>query len=47
VTDWCAEPADALAGLARVRGTKNPDLEAVRRLEPALDAFRELLEAAA
>jgi ABC-type Fe3+-hydroxamate transport system substrate-binding protein len=30
------EPADALAGLARVRGTKNPDLEAVRRLEPDL-----------
>jgi ABC-type Fe3+-hydroxamate transport system substrate-binding protein len=36
VTDWCTEPADALAGLARVRGTKNPDLEAVRRLEPDL-----------
>ena len=31
VTDWCSEPAAALAGLARVRGTKNPDLEAVRR----------------
>jgi ABC-type Fe3+-hydroxamate transport system substrate-binding protein len=36
VTDWCVEPADALAGLARVRGTKNPDLEAIRRLEPDL-----------
>ena len=24
VTDWCLEPADALAGLPRVRGTKNP-----------------------
>jgi ABC-type Fe3+-hydroxamate transport system substrate-binding protein len=36
VTDWCSEPAAALAGLARVRGTKNPDLEAVRRLEPDL-----------
>jgi ABC-type Fe3+-hydroxamate transport system substrate-binding protein len=36
VTDWCVEPADAVAGLARVRGTKNPDLEAVRRLEPDL-----------
>jgi ABC-type Fe3+-hydroxamate transport system substrate-binding protein len=36
VTDWCAEPADALAGLARVRGTKNPDLEAVRALAPDL-----------
>jgi ABC-type Fe3+-hydroxamate transport system substrate-binding protein len=36
VTDWCVEPAEALAGLARVRGTKNPDLAAVRRLEPDL-----------
>ena len=36
VTDWCAEPAQALAGLARVRGTKNPDLAAIRRLEPDL-----------
>jgi ABC-type Fe3+-hydroxamate transport system substrate-binding protein len=36
VTDWCVEPADSLDGLARVRGTKNPDLGAVRRLEPDL-----------
>jgi ABC-type Fe3+-hydroxamate transport system substrate-binding protein len=36
VTDWCVEPADAVAGLARVRGTKNPDLAAIRRLEPDL-----------
>ena len=36
VTDWCLEPADALAGLARVRGTKNPDLAAIRGLEPDL-----------
>ena len=36
VTDWCLEPADALAGLARVRGTKNPDLAAIRALEPDL-----------
>jgi ABC-type Fe3+-hydroxamate transport system substrate-binding protein len=36
VTDWCTEPAGALAGVARVRGTKNPDLEAIRRLEPDL-----------
>jgi ABC-type Fe3+-hydroxamate transport system substrate-binding protein len=36
VTDWCAEPAGALDRLARVRGTKNPDLEAIRRLEPDL-----------
>ena len=36
VTDWCLEPAEALAGLARVRGTKNPDLAAIRGLEPDL-----------
>ena len=34
VTDWCVEPAGALDGLARVRGTKNPDLAAVRGLAP-------------
>ncbi len=31
-TDWCTHPADL--GAARVRGTKNPDLAAVRALEP-------------
>jgi ABC-type Fe3+-hydroxamate transport system substrate-binding protein len=36
VTDWCVEPAGALAGLTRVRGTKNPDLAVVRGLEPDL-----------
>jgi ABC-type Fe3+-hydroxamate transport system substrate-binding protein len=36
VTDWCAEPAGALHGLTRVRGTKNPDLTAIRELEPDL-----------
>ena len=36
VTDWCAEPAGALDGLARVRGTKNPDLTAIRGLAPDL-----------
>jgi ABC-type Fe3+-hydroxamate transport system substrate-binding protein len=36
VTDWCVEPAAALEGLARVRGTKNPDLAAIRALEPDL-----------
>ena len=36
VTDWCVEPAGALDGLARVRGTKNPDLTAIRGLEPDL-----------
>jgi ABC-type Fe3+-hydroxamate transport system substrate-binding protein len=36
VTDWCAEPAEVVAGLPKVRGTKNPDLAAVRALEPDL-----------
>jgi ABC-type Fe3+-hydroxamate transport system substrate-binding protein len=36
VTDWCVEPAAALEGLTRVRGTKNPDLAAIRALEPDL-----------
>ena len=36
VTDWCVEPAGALEGLTRVRGTKNPDLAAIRALEPDL-----------
>jgi ABC-type Fe3+-hydroxamate transport system substrate-binding protein len=31
-TDWCTHPADL--AVARVRGTKNPDLAAVRALEP-------------
>ena len=31
-TDWCTHPADL--DVARVRGTKNPDLEAVRALRP-------------
>ncbi|MGH3423169.1 MAG: helical backbone metal receptor, partial [Nocardioidaceae bacterium] len=33
-TDWCAEPADL--GVARVRGTKNPDVDAVMALDPDL-----------
>lgn len=34
-TDWCTHPADLEAhGTTRVRGTKNPDLAAVRALEP-------------
>jgi ABC-type Fe3+-hydroxamate transport system substrate-binding protein len=36
VTDWCVEPAGALEGLTRVRGTKNPDLATIRALEPDL-----------
>ncbi|MEU6719900.1 helical backbone metal receptor [Nonomuraea sp. NPDC046802] len=31
-TDWCSHPADL--DVARVRGTKNPDLEAVMALRP-------------
>lgn len=36
-TDWCTHPGDLGArGVRRVRGTKNPDLAAVRALEPDL-----------
>ena len=33
-TDWCTHPADL--DVARVRGTKNPDLAAIRSLSPDL-----------
>ncbi|GAA1929119.1 helical backbone metal receptor [Streptomyces sodiiphilus] len=33
-TDWCSEPAGLY--VTRVRGTKNPDLEAITGLEPDL-----------
>ena len=34
-TDWCTHPADLEArGVVRVRGTKNPDLAAIRALAP-------------
>jgi len=33
-TDWCTHPGDL--DVARVRGTKNPDLRAVERLSPDL-----------
>jgi ABC-type Fe3+-hydroxamate transport system substrate-binding protein len=33
-TDWCTHPADL--DVARVRGTKNPDLTAIRALSPDL-----------
>jgi len=36
VTDRCIHPADALAGVARVRGTKNPDVAAIAALAPDL-----------
>lgn len=36
VTDWCIHPADRVARLPRVGGTKNPKLEAIERLAPDL-----------
>src|SRR3954464_10703968 len=34
-TDWCTHPADLDETIeARVRGTKNPDLDAIRALRP-------------
>jgi ABC-type Fe3+-hydroxamate transport system substrate-binding protein len=36
VTEWCVHPADAVAPLAKVGGTKNPDLAAIRALRPDL-----------
>ena len=36
VTDWCVHPADALAGLPRVGGTKDPDVAAIAKLRPGL-----------
>lgn len=36
VTDYCVRPANSVKLLPRVGGTKNPDIEAVIRLEPDL-----------
>lgn len=36
VTDWCVHPAQGVARLPRVRGTKNPDVEAIAALRPDL-----------
>ncbi|MFU8840864.1 MAG: helical backbone metal receptor [Nitriliruptoraceae bacterium] len=36
VTEHCVEPTGAFAGARRVRGTKNPDLAAIRALAPDL-----------
>ncbi|WP_327309524.1 helical backbone metal receptor [Streptomyces sp. NBC_01298] len=36
VTDWCTHPAAALEGVARVGGTKNPDVRAIAELRPDL-----------
>jgi len=35
-TDYCVHPADALAGVPRVGGTKNPDVERICALAPDL-----------
>jgi len=34
VTKFCVEPADAVASIEKIGGTKNPDLRAIARLEP-------------
>jgi ABC-type Fe3+-hydroxamate transport system substrate-binding protein len=36
VTDYCVHPASKVAGLPRIGGTKNPDLGAIRALQPDL-----------
>lgn len=36
VTDWCIHPSDLPPALARVRGTKNPDVDAIVALAPDL-----------
>ncbi|MBO9326591.1 MAG: ABC transporter substrate-binding protein, partial [Roseiflexus sp.] len=36
VTDYCIEPAAALAGVPRIRGTKNPDRARIVALQPDL-----------
>jgi len=36
VTDWCVHPADAVARLPKVGGTKNPSLDRIRELCPDL-----------
>jgi len=36
VTDWCVHPADGVAALPRLGGTKNPDQQAIVGLAPDL-----------
>ncbi len=36
VTTYCTHPIDSVAGITKVGGTKDPDLEAIERLEPDL-----------
>ena len=34
VTKFCVEPAEGVAAIAKIGGTKNPDLRAIAKLEP-------------
>ena len=36
VTDWCVHPADAVASVPKLGGTKNPNLSAIVALRPEL-----------
>jgi ABC-type Fe3+-hydroxamate transport system substrate-binding protein len=36
LTEWCVHPADAVARIQKVGGTKNPDLAAIEALRPDL-----------
>jgi ABC-type Fe3+-hydroxamate transport system substrate-binding protein len=36
VTEWCIHPAGDVAGLPKLGGTKNPDVEGIARLAPDL-----------
>ena len=36
VTKFCVEPAEAVASITKVGGTKNPDIRAILKLEPQL-----------
>jgi ABC-type Fe3+-hydroxamate transport system substrate-binding protein len=36
LTEWCVHPADAVARIRKVGGTKNPDLAAIESLRPDL-----------
>ena len=36
ITKFCVEPAEAVASITKVGGTKNPDIRAILKLEPEL-----------
>ncbi len=36
VTEWCVHPAEGVAALPKLGGTKNPDLRAIEKLRPDL-----------